>query len=157
MRIAFPIPLGEIATPWFVFSVFYPCATGILAGANMSGDLATPDHSIPRGTLGSIAVALVTYVCIVVFSATSIKQQELADNYYVMQQLCFQEEVIVFAVALAGFLAALSGMMGSARILQQIAIDDLFPTWVRPLVGVHCQCKKHSGAHCEPQNTMKVH
>uniref|UniRef100_A0AAR2LIG0 Solute carrier family 12 member 3 n=1 Tax=Pygocentrus nattereri TaxID=42514 RepID=A0AAR2LIG0_PYGNA len=37
-----------------MFSIFFPSATGILAGANISGDLKDPNVAIPRGTMLAI-------------------------------------------------------------------------------------------------------
>ncbi|TWW67808.1 Solute carrier family 12 member 1 [Takifugu flavidus] len=45
-----------------VFSIFFPAATGILAGANISGDLKDPQAAIPKGTLLAILITGVTYL-----------------------------------------------------------------------------------------------
>uniref|UniRef100_A0A674MJI3 Solute carrier family 12 member 1 n=1 Tax=Takifugu rubripes TaxID=31033 RepID=A0A674MJI3_TAKRU len=45
-----------------VFSIFFPAATGILAGANISGDLKDPQEAIPKGTLLAILITGVTYL-----------------------------------------------------------------------------------------------
>uniref|UniRef100_A0A3Q2VYM5 Solute carrier family 12 member 3 n=1 Tax=Haplochromis burtoni TaxID=8153 RepID=A0A3Q2VYM5_HAPBU len=47
-----------------MFSIFFPSATGILAGANISGDLKNPAVAIPRGTLLAIFWTTVSYLII---------------------------------------------------------------------------------------------
>ncbi|KAK2511461.1 Slc12a2 [Columba guinea] len=49
-----------------VFAIFFPAATGILAGANISGDLADPQSAIPKGTLLAILITTLVYVGIAV-------------------------------------------------------------------------------------------
>uniref|UniRef100_A0A803T321 Solute carrier family 12 member 3 n=1 Tax=Anolis carolinensis TaxID=28377 RepID=A0A803T321_ANOCA len=50
-----------------LFSIFFPSATGILAGANISGDLKDPAVAIPKGTLMAIFWTTISYL---VLSAT---------------------------------------------------------------------------------------
>ncbi|XP_044125925.1 solute carrier family 12 member 3 [Bufo gargarizans] len=47
-----------------MFSIFFPSATGILAGANISGDLKDPAVAIPKGTLMAIFWTTVSYLII---------------------------------------------------------------------------------------------
>ena len=47
-----------------VFAIFFPAATGILAGANISGDLRDAQQAIPKGTLVSILSTTVTYLVV---------------------------------------------------------------------------------------------
>ncbi|KAH3837760.1 hypothetical protein DPMN_111161 [Dreissena polymorpha] len=45
-----------------VFAIFFPSATGILAGANISGDLKDPQTAIPKGTFCAILLTSSTYI-----------------------------------------------------------------------------------------------
>ncbi|XP_035520502.1 solute carrier family 12 member 3 [Morone saxatilis] len=47
-----------------MFSIFFPSATGILAGANISGDLKNPGVAIPRGTLMAIFWTTFSYIIV---------------------------------------------------------------------------------------------
>ncbi|XP_076640567.1 sodium chloride cotransporter 69 isoform X1 [Colletes latitarsis] len=44
-----------------VLAIFFPAATGILAGANISGDLKDPQTAIPKGTLLAILLTTISY------------------------------------------------------------------------------------------------
>ncbi|XP_056022591.1 solute carrier family 12 member 3-like isoform X2 [Ostrea edulis] len=45
-----------------VFAIFFPAATGILAGANISGDLKNAQRDIPQGTFLAIIISSITYI-----------------------------------------------------------------------------------------------
>lgn len=47
-----------------VFAIFFPAATGILAGANISGDLRDAQSAIPKGTLLAIFLTTIVYVAV---------------------------------------------------------------------------------------------
>uniref|UniRef100_A0A8C2GA18 Solute carrier family 12 member 2 n=1 Tax=Cyprinus carpio TaxID=7962 RepID=A0A8C2GA18_CYPCA len=55
-----------------VFSIFFPAATGILAGANISGDLADPQMAIPKGTLLAILITGLVYMGVAISAGASI-------------------------------------------------------------------------------------
>uniref|UniRef100_A0A914CRG4 Amino acid permease/ SLC12A domain-containing protein n=1 Tax=Acrobeloides nanus TaxID=290746 RepID=A0A914CRG4_9BILA len=55
-----------------VFGIYFPAMTGIMGGANMSGDLKTPSKSIPKGTLPAILITTLTYaMTMIITSATT--------------------------------------------------------------------------------------
>lgn len=54
-----------------VFAIYFPACTGILAGANISGDLRDPSVAIPKGTLWSIIITTITYVGFLIMVAAS--------------------------------------------------------------------------------------
>ena len=63
-----------------VFAVFFPAVTGIVAGANLSGDLRSPGTAIPKGTLLAIATTYVSYVAYAVLIAcTTHRHVSLAN------------------------------------------------------------------------------
>uniref|UniRef100_A0A671TWU5 Solute carrier family 12 member 3 n=1 Tax=Sparus aurata TaxID=8175 RepID=A0A671TWU5_SPAAU len=55
---------GKEGSFFGMFSIFFPSATGILAGANISGDLKNPTVAIPRGTLMAIFLTTISYIII---------------------------------------------------------------------------------------------
>nr|BAK74831.1 Na-K-Cl cotransporter [Paralichthys olivaceus] len=55
-----------------VFSIFFPAATGILAGANISGDLRDPQAAIPKGTLLAIVITGITYLAVALSVSASV-------------------------------------------------------------------------------------
>ncbi len=74
---------GRSESFFTVFAVFFPAVTGIVAGANLSGDLKNPGVAIPKGTLLAIATTYVSYVIYAVLIAfcsqrrASGKEEEL--------------------------------------------------------------------------------
>ncbi|NXF85700.1 S12A1 protein, partial [Eubucco bourcierii] len=55
-----------------VFAIFFPAATGILAGANISGDLKDPQGAIPKGTMLAIVITTITYIAVAICAASCV-------------------------------------------------------------------------------------
>ncbi len=112
---------------WIVFAVFFPAATGIMAGANMSGELKDPRKSIPVGTLWAIGVSFLIYMILAYWVARSASTQELLTNYNIMIDKSIFPPMVIAGVLGATFSSALASMVGSSRILFAMGDHGVLP------------------------------
>ncbi len=112
---------------WTMFAMFFPAVTGIMAGANMSGELRDPGRSIPRGTLAAVVVTALIYATLAVFLGGSSTRENLLLDEMVMANIAVLPLLIVAGVIAATMSSALGSMMGAPRILQSIARDRVVP------------------------------
>lgn len=109
-----------------MFALFFPAVTGIMAGANMSGDLKDPSRSIPKGTLWAIVATGIIYGAMTFTLAASRPQAELISDPFVVKTISWIPALIYAGVFAATLSSALGSMMGAPRILQAFARDDIF-------------------------------
>merc|ERR1719242_1860483 len=83
---------------WSVLSIFFPAVTGIMAGANISGDLRDPSKDIPKGTLWAIGVSTVVYMLMAVMVGAVTVRYELINNTLVMSYICVTEYLILLGI-----------------------------------------------------------
>jgi len=112
---------------WKVFAIFFPAVTGIMAGANMSGDLKDPRRSIPLGTLGSILVTMIIYIGLAYFLARVATPEELRTNQMIMVDKALWAPAIIAGIMGATLSSALGSMLGAPRILQALAEQKTVP------------------------------
>lgn len=124
-----PLLLGNYqdAGFWQVFAIFFPAVTGIMAGANMSGELQNPKRAIPIGTLSAIFVTTLIYGSIAFFCAFYIPTQDLVSNPLVMVDYALSGHAIIIGILAATFSSALGSMVGAPRILQALAAEQSVP------------------------------
>lgn len=72
-----------------VFGVFFPTATGICAGINMSGDLKDPKKSIPTGTLSALGVSAALYLLFALLLGATCTREALQENYNIAEVVSF--------------------------------------------------------------------
>lgn len=113
------------------------CATvtGILAGANMSGDLAEPGRAIPQGTFAAILCMFLSYTVVILVNAAAVQRPELVNNYQIMQHVCFWPYLVFAGTLCTTFSSALSGLVGTARVLQAISLDFPALKWFAQTSG----------------------
>jgi amino acid transporter len=109
-----------------MFALFFPAATGIMAGANMSGDLRDPAKSLPIGTFAAIGVTALVYLSLILLLAGSVDRQELISNSLIMNDVAFWPVLIIAGVFAATLSSALGSMLGAPRIMQAFARDRVF-------------------------------
>ena len=109
-----------------MFALFFPAVTGIMAGANMSGDLDNPSRSLPTGTLAAVAATAAVYLVMAFALAGTRPAAVLIDDTLVMREIAVTGSLITAGVFAATLSSALGSMMGAPRILQAFARDEVF-------------------------------
>lgn len=132
---------------WIVFAVFFPAATGIMAGANMSGELKNPKKSIPTGTLWAIGVSFVIYMVLAYWLARSATEDELISNYNIIIEKSYFGPLVIAGILGATFSSALASIVGSSRILFAMGEHKVLP-YANFLAG--------KSANGQPRNAMIV-
>lgn len=124
-----PVLVGsfEDAGFWAVFAIFFPAVTGIMAGANMSGDLKTPRRSIPRGTISAILVTMVIYLSLAYVLALIGTPEQLRSNQFFMVDSAWWGPAVLAGIMGATLSSALGSMLGAPRMLQAMAEQEIVP------------------------------
>ncbi len=129
-----------------MFALFFPAVTGIMAGANMSGDLKEPSQAIPKGTLWAVVATAIVYAGIAIMLAGSASNRALHDDPLIVRTVSLWPWLITAGVFAATLSSALGSMMGAPRILQALARDTIFPKLQIFAVG--------SGPSAEPRRAI---
>jgi len=110
-----------------LFGILFPATGGIFAGASMSGDLKDPSKSIPQGTLYGLLVTFVSYTLVILAMAATITRASFYHNVNVIQDVNVSGTVILLGEFATSAFSVLMGVIGSAKLLQALARDNLIP------------------------------
>lgn len=112
---------------WVVFAVLFPATTGILAGANMSGDLKDPRRAIPVGTLWAIGISSVVYLGLAWWNAHVASPEELLNDYNVAINKSLWPPLVMAGLLGATASSGLAGLVGGPRILMAMGQNRIVP------------------------------
>jgi amino acid transporter len=112
---------------WTAFAIFFPAVTGFTQGVSMSGELARPSRSIPRGVFAAVALSIAIYLGCALLFAGSLPNSVLRGDYSAMQRVAVLAPLIAAGVVAATLSSALASFLGAPRILQSLAKDEILP------------------------------
>lgn len=137
-----------------VFSVFFPAATGILAGVNISGDLKDVHKAIPKGTLLAILISTLVYIMLAWFVGGCVEREALGfvqevlqnttnetlascleqeckygllNNFQVMEEVSGWGPIVTAGIFASTLSSALASLVGAPKAFQAVCKDQLFP------------------------------
>jgi solute carrier family 12 (sodium/potassium/chloride transporter), member 2 len=133
-----------------VFSIFFPAATGILAGANISGDLTDPQKSIPKGTLWAILLTTFSYLGMAIMAGSVMARDATGNvtdlagwafmncegrhcdyglqNSFQVIELVSAFGPLIYAGCFAATLSsALASLVSAPKVFQALCKDELYP------------------------------
>ncbi|GBG23984.1 Solute carrier family 12 member 9 [Hondaea fermentalgiana] len=113
-----------------VFAILFPAMTGIMEGANLSGDLKNPNRDIGRGTIAAVFGAIMTYGFLILAFSAGFPRETLRTNMNVMENVAWPTKyAIIVGISVSAFSSALGSVFGGSRVLQALGRDGLPPYW----------------------------
>ena len=112
---------------WVVFAVFFPAVTGVMAGANMSGDLTSPRKSIPKGTISAVILTTLIYISLIFVASLLAAPAELASNYNIFIDKALYSPIVLAGLLGATLSSALGSFIGAPRIMLALAEKGILP------------------------------
>uniref|UniRef100_UPI00398F2AF7 solute carrier family 12 member 8 isoform X2 n=1 Tax=Pristiophorus japonicus TaxID=55135 RepID=UPI00398F2AF7 len=110
-----------------VFGVFFPTATGVMAGFNMSGDLQKPASNIPVGSLAAVGISWFLYLVFVFLLGAVCTREALRYDFMIAEKVALVGFLWLLGLYISSLASCMGGLYGAPRILQCIAQERVIP------------------------------
>ncbi|CAF5080580.1 unnamed protein product, partial [Rotaria sp. Silwood1] len=89
-------------------------------------ELKRPSRSIPTGSIAAIFFVFFIFITETLLMAATTDRFTLTNNYLFLQDINIWAPFVIIGMIAAVFSACLSGLIGASRILEALAIDEIF-------------------------------
>ncbi|XP_027493277.1 solute carrier family 12 member 8 [Corapipo altera] len=110
-----------------VFGVFFPAATGVMVGFDMSRDLRKPATNIPLGSLAAIGTSWFLYMVFVFLLGAICTRQSLRYDFMIAEKVSLVGFLFLLGLYISSLASCMGGLYGAPRILQCIAQENVIP------------------------------
>ncbi|XP_004835277.1 solute carrier family 12 member 8 isoform X3 [Heterocephalus glaber] len=110
-----------------VFGVFFPAATGVMAGFNMGGDLREPEASIPLGSLAAVGISWFLYIIFTFLLGAICTREALRYDFLIAEKVSLVGFLFLLGLYISSLASCMGGLYGAPRILQCIAQEKVIP------------------------------
>ncbi|XP_052596346.1 solute carrier family 12 member 8 isoform X3 [Peromyscus californicus insignis] len=112
-----------------VFGVFFPAATGVMAGFNMGGDLREPAASIPLGSLAAVGISWFLYI-VFTFLLGAICTREALRSDFLIAEKKGPNKTPVAAICLTSLVTMAFVLVGQVNILAPVVTINFMLTYI---------------------------
>ncbi|XP_058510684.1 solute carrier family 12 member 8 [Solea solea] len=110
-----------------VFGCFFPAATGVMAGFNMSSDLQRPEHNIPVGTLAAVFTSWFLYLVFAFLLGAICTREALRYDFLIAEKVSLVGFLFLLGLYISSLASCMGSLYGAPRILQCIAQERVIP------------------------------
>ncbi|KAM4863314.1 solute carrier family 12 member 8 isoform 1-T1 [Urocitellus parryii] len=112
-----------------VFGVFFPAATGVMAGFNMGGDLRDPAASVPLGSLAAVGISWFLYIVFTFLLGAICTREALRYNFLIAEKKG-PNRTPVAAICLTSLVTMAFVLVGQVNVLAPIVTINFMLTYV---------------------------
>ena len=114
-------------TFWGLFAIFFPAATGLMAGIGLSGELRDPKRQIPLGIMTALAATTIIYFLSAIWLGLVATKGELISNTLIMVEKAFYGPAVLIGICAATFSSALVTFLAAPRLLHAMSNNRVIP------------------------------
>nr|XP_034371280.1 solute carrier family 12 member 8 isoform X2 [Arvicanthis niloticus] len=133
-----------------VFGVFFPAATGVMAGFNMGGDLREPADSIPLGSLAAVGISWFLYI-IFTFLLGAICTREALRSDFLIAEKKGPNKTPVAAICLTSLVTMAFVLVGQVNVLAPVVTINFMLTYIAVDYSYFALSMAHCGLAQSPE------